>query len=74
MNGVQPAAPGLLGLPRDYLVGQIGAWKSGARHALGPDCMALVAQRLSAEDIGAAGSCRCHSHCPQCGQAAAGLR
>ncbi|AMP01228.1 cytochrome c family protein [Collimonas arenae] len=53
MTGVQPATPGLLGLPRDYLVGQIGAWKNGARHAVAPDCMAQVVQRLSAEDIGA---------------------
>ncbi|HWX02725.1 c-type cytochrome [Collimonas sp.] len=56
MTGVQPATPGLLGLPRDYLVSQIGAWKNGARHALAPDCMAQVAQRLSAEDIGAVAS------------------
>ncbi|WP_139217227.1 c-type cytochrome [Collimonas sp. OK607] len=53
MTGVMPATPGLLGLPRDYLVGQIGAWKNGARHAKAPDCMAQVVQRLSAEDIGA---------------------
>lgn len=53
MTGVLPATPGLLGLPRDYLVGQIGAWKNGARHAVAPDCMAQVVQRLSAEDIGA---------------------
>lgn len=53
MTGVLPTTPGLLGLPRDYLVGQIGAWKNGARHAVAPDCMAQVAQRLSAEDIGA---------------------
>lgn len=56
MTGVLPATPGLLGLPRDYLIGQIGAWKSGARHALAPDCMAQVVQRLSAEDIAAVSS------------------
>ncbi|MFC5475850.1 c-type cytochrome [Paraherbaspirillum soli] len=53
MTGVLPSTPGLLGLPRDYLVGQIGAWKNGSRHAAAPDCMAQVVQRLSAEDIGA---------------------
>ncbi|AIY43069.1 putative cytochrome c2 [Collimonas arenae] len=56
MTGVLPTTPGLLGLPRDYLVSQIGAWKNGARHAFAPDCMAQVAQRLSAEDIGAVAS------------------
>ena len=56
MTGVMPAAPGLLGLPRDYLVAQLGAWRSGQRRAHAPDCMAQVAQRLSAEDIGAVAS------------------
>ena len=32
--------PGLLGLPRDYLNGQLGAWRSGQRRAVEPDCMA----------------------------------
>ena len=53
LTGLAPAVPGLLGLPRDYLVAQIGAWKTGRRHATAPDCMATVAQRLSVEDIDA---------------------
>jgi cytochrome c553 len=53
MTGVAPAIPGLIGLPRDYLLGQIGAWKIGTRHAATPDCMAHVVQKLSNEDIGA---------------------
>jgi cytochrome c553 len=53
LTGVQPAIPGLLGLPRDYLVGQIGGWKTGQRHAAAPDCMGEVAQRLTPEDIAA---------------------
>ena len=56
MTGVMPAAPGLLGLPRDYLVAQLGAWRSGQRRAHAPDCMADIAQRLSADDIGAVAS------------------
>ncbi|HVK31783.1 MAG TPA: c-type cytochrome [Burkholderiaceae bacterium] len=56
MTGVLPAAPGLLGLPRDYLVAQLGAWRSGQRRANAPDCMAQIALRLSAEDIGAVAS------------------
>ena len=53
LTGVAPAVPGLLGLPYDYLAAQLGAWREGTRHAHQPDCMALVAERLSADDIGA---------------------
>jgi cytochrome c553 len=53
MTGVQPDIPGLLGLPRDYLVAQFGAWRNGIRHADAPDCMAKVAKSLSAEDVSA---------------------
>jgi cytochrome c553 len=53
MTGLAPFVPGLLGLPRDYLNAQLGAWRSGQRRALAPDCMAQVAQRLSPEEIGA---------------------
>ena len=51
LTGMQPATPGLLGLPRDYLVGQLGAWVTGQRRAHAPDCMAQVAQRLKGSDI-----------------------
>jgi cytochrome c553 len=53
---VVPATPGLLGLPRDYLVGQLGAWQNGRRHTPAPDCMAQIAQKLTAEDVGAIAS------------------
>jgi len=53
MTGVSPAIPGLLGLPRDYLVAQLGAWRTGARQATAPDCMAVLAKRLQPQDIGA---------------------
>lgn len=53
MTGVQPAIPGLLGLPRDYLNGQLGAWKTGQRRAQAPDCMAQVARQLTPEDVSA---------------------
>ncbi len=43
--------PGLLGLPRDYLVGQLGAWRQGMRRSRPPDCMAEIAHRLRADDI-----------------------
>jgi len=53
LTGVAPAIPGLLGLPRDYLKGQLGAWTNGQRRAHAPDCMAEVARRLTPEDISA---------------------
>jgi cytochrome c553 len=53
LTGVLPAMPSLLGLPRDYLNAQLGAWRSGTRSARAPDCMAEVAQRLQREDVAA---------------------
>ena len=53
MTGVQPAMPGLLGLPRDYLGAQLGAWRSGQRRAAAPDCMAQIAQKLSLDELNA---------------------
>jgi cytochrome c553 len=54
--GAQPALPGLLGLPRDYLVAQLGAWKTGQRHARAPDCMKALADKLSDDDVSAVAS------------------
>lgn len=51
LTGVQPATPGLLGLPRDYLNAQLGAWRTGQRRAAAPDCMAQVAQALAPADV-----------------------
>lgn len=53
MTGVLPAVPGLLGLSRDYLNSQLGAWRTGARRAQAPDCMAAIAQKLSVHEVGA---------------------
>lgn len=53
LTGLAPAIPGLLGLPRDYLNAQLGAWQTGSRHAASPDCMAKVAQALTPDDVGA---------------------
>lgn len=54
LTGVAPAVPGLLGLPRDYLLAEFGAWRTGHRQARAPDCMREVALRLSPEDVSAA--------------------
>lgn len=53
LAGVLPAIPGLLGLPRDYLNLQFGAWRNGTRRAIAPDCMADVARRLTPDDVAA---------------------
>lgn len=56
MTGVAPNVPGLLGLPRDYLNAQLGAWRTGKRRANAPDCMQAVVSRLSDDDINAVSS------------------
>lgn len=53
LTGVQPSTPGLVGLPYDYLSAQLGSWRTHTRAAMAPDCMAVVANRLSASDISA---------------------
>jgi cytochrome c553 len=51
LTGALPATPGLLGVSRDYLNAQLGAWRTGQRRAQSPDCMAQVAQQLTPEDL-----------------------
>lgn len=53
LTGVQPATPGLLGLPADYVNAQLGAWRTGERRAVAPDCMKQVADALAPEDVAA---------------------
>ncbi|TDM09895.1 MAG: cytochrome C [Ideonella sp. MAG2] len=53
LMGMLPAAPGLLALPQDYLVAQLGAWRTGMRQARAPDCMAQIARQLSTEEVAA---------------------
>ncbi|OBS31634.1 cytochrome C [Tepidimonas fonticaldi] len=53
LTGRQPHVPGLLGLPRDYLTAQVGAWRTGLRRAHAPDCMHTIAERLGPEDVAA---------------------
>lgn len=64
LTGVVPAIPGLLGLPRDYLKGQLGAWANGQRRAHAPDCMADIAQRLDIRDIAAVSAWLSTQHLP----------
>jgi cytochrome c553 len=71
MTGVAPNVPGLLGLPRDYVNSQLGAWKSGLRRGHAPDCMKAVVERLSLDDINAASSWLAAQPVPAAGKPAA---
>jgi cytochrome c553 len=51
LTGVEPSTPGLIGLPYDYISAQLGSWRTHTRATVAPDCMALVATRLSDSDI-----------------------
>ncbi|MGV3652901.1 MAG: c-type cytochrome [Noviherbaspirillum sp.] len=51
LSGREPGIPGLLGLRADYISAQLGAWRYGTRTALEPDCMQLVAARLTEEEM-----------------------
>lgn len=53
LTGTAPFVPGLVGLPRDYIAGQLGAWRQGVRRGHAPDCMATVARRLTVDDVAA---------------------
>lgn len=53
LTGMEPAIPGLLGLPHDYISSQFGAWTNGLRRSAAPDCMAQIAKLLTPEDISA---------------------
>jgi len=53
LTGIEPGAPGLIGLRATYIEAQLTSWRTGARHALEPDCMKRVAVRMSDKDIAA---------------------
>ena len=71
LTGVLPNTPGLLGLPQDYLVGQLGAWVNGQRRAHAPDCMAQVAQKLTDGDVSAVSAWLAQQAVPAASQAVA---
>jgi cytochrome c553 len=50
-TGMEPAIPGLLGLPPNYISAQLGAWRYGTRTAAEPDCMQIVAGHLTEADV-----------------------
>ena len=56
LEGTLPAIPSLAGMPRDFLIEQVGSWKNGSHRSAEPNCMAEVARRMSGADIVAAAS------------------
>ena len=50
-TGLEPGIPPLVGLQPNYISAQLGAWRYGTRTAKAPDCMQLVAARLSEDDV-----------------------
>lgn len=73
MTGVAPSIPGLLGLPRDYLNSQLGAWATGQRRAQAPDCMAAIARQLTPADVSAVSAWLAAQPVPQGGKPAVTL-
>lgn len=53
LSGREPGIPGLIGLRPDYISAQLGAWRYGTRTALEPDCMQLIAARMTEDDVAA---------------------
>jgi mono/diheme cytochrome c family protein len=51
LSGTAPAIPALLGLPRQYITAQLGAWRNGRLRSIAPDCMAEIARRLAPVDV-----------------------
>jgi cytochrome c553 len=50
-TGVEPAIPALVGLQSNYISAQLGAFRYGTRTAIAPDCMQMIAARLSEDDV-----------------------
>lgn len=51
LTGMEPAIPALIGLRANYISAQLGGWRYGTRTARAPDCMQLVAARLTESDV-----------------------
>lgn len=51
LAGREPGIPGLIGLRFDYISAQLGGWRYGTRTALEPDCMQLIAARLTEAEV-----------------------
>jgi cytochrome c553 len=53
LMGTAPYIPGLLGLPRVYIIAQFGNWQNGGlMRGQTPDCMSDIAKQLSMDEAG----------------------
>ena len=54
LMGTRPFIPGLLGLPRAYMIAQFGAWRNGGLlRGQTADCMSEIAKQLTPEETNA---------------------
>jgi cytochrome c553 len=54
LMGTAPFIPGLLGLPRVYIIAQFGNWQHGAlMRGQTPDCMSEIAKQLTTSEVSA---------------------
>ena len=51
LAGLEPGVPALVGLPTEYILSQLGAWRTGVRQAQAPDCMADIARDIAPADL-----------------------
>jgi len=54
LSGREPGIPALIGLRADYITAQLGGWRYGTRTAIEPDCMQLIAARMTEAEVAAA--------------------
>lgn len=74
LMGTAPFIPGLLGLPRVYMVAQFGAWKNGGLiRGQTADCMSEIAKQLTTEEANAVAAWLAAQPVPQNGSPATGL-
>ena len=53
LMGTAPYIPGLLGLPRVYIIAQFGNWQNGGlMRGQTPDCMSEIAKQLTSDEAG----------------------
>ena len=53
LAGREPGIPSLIGMRADYISAQLGAWRYGTRTAMEPDCMQLIAARMTETEVAA---------------------
>lgn len=71
LMGTAPFIPGLLGLPRVYMVAQLGAWRNGGLiRGQTADCMSEIAKQLTTEEANAVAAWLAAQPVPQNGSPA----